>query len=339
MVLSVVIPVYNGSNYINALKEILKKNIYPEAEFVIVNDGSKDNTEELLHKLCEEVENTRIITKENGGVSTARNVGIQNAAGEYIWFVDSDDSIKEGSVQKVCQIIQSGCDLYVFDANRRKGNAESLIENFEKTEAFTEKLRAAEIMMENIMTKTYTNAVWNKVFKKEIIISHNVQFPVGVINGEDTCFLLDYCDKIKSVEYIKDSFYLYVIQSGSAANNIRPETVKGFMPIHRKKIEYCEKYGLSEVEKHIRKGFVNKLFRAFFHMKRNKKVNNKALKTCINDVVQDELIRSEVKATGSSCKGLLNLYYKMHMNKNVNGIYMLVSAMGFAYGIKRHIKK
>jgi len=338
-VLSVVTPIYNGSEYAENLIKLLKENQHSGVEFVVVDDGSRDNTAQLMEKLSEGMDNFRLIKKENGGVSTARNKGIECAEGEYIWFVDADDGIEPGSVERICKFVSSGADFYIFDAKAVTGEKELLLESFEKKEGFVQHEGSAELMMENLMTNTHTNAVWNKVFKSSIIKEEGISFPVGIINGEDTMFLLDYCDKIKSMEYIKESLYIYVLRQGSAANNIRPETVKGFVPVYSKKISYCEKYGLKAIEEQIRKGFVNKMLRAFFHIKRNKKVDNKSLKECIKTVVSDEFIRAEFEKQGNVFKGTVKTYYKMHMKKNVNGIYRLVSMMAFAYGIKRLIKK
>ena len=337
--LSVVIPVYNGSEYIESLMSLLKENQHPEVEFVVVDDGSKDNSGKLIEQFSEGIANFSLISKENGGVSTARNSGIENARGDYIWFVDADDIIETGTTEKICKSLETGHDFYVYDSKYEIGEKIHDLESFKGVSAFEKNDGASALMMENLMTETHTNAVWNKVFKREIIMHNNVRFPEGVINGEDTCFLLDYCDKIKDIKYVKESIYLYIIRQGSAANNIRPETVKGFVPVYEKKIGYCQKYGLAEVENHIRKGFVNKMLRAFFHMKRNVKVNNNSLKDCISRVVADEYIRGEFEKLGNVFSGTIKKYYKMHMNKNVNGIYRMVTLMAFVYGIKRLLKK
>ncbi len=339
MLLSVIIPVYNGKDYIQDLMEQIKRNVCTNTEFIVVNDGSGDNSEELICKFSAGIENFRLISKENGGVSTARNVGMENACGEYIWFVDADDIIEAGAVESICTRLESGLDLYVFDSQYETQGRVFELESFTNRQAFEQTEDSAALMMKNLMTETHTNAVWNKVFKREIIEKYKIEFPAGVINGEDTCFLLDYCDKIQSLEYVKESIYLYIIRQGSAANNIRPETVKGFVPVYEKKIFYSEKYGLKDVEEHIRKGFVNKMLRAFFHMKRNAKVNNEALKECIKTVVSDEFTRKEFEKTGCSYRGTVKLYYRMHMRKNVKGIYSLVSAMAFVYNLKRKFVK
>lgn len=339
MLLSVVIPVYNGSEYISDLMKLIRQNECTDVEFIVVNDGSKDDSEELIREQSKGIGNFRFISKENGGVSTARNAGIDSALGKYIWFVDADDTVEEATTEKICKKLETGYDMYVFDSKYEISGKVHDLESFRGFGAFEKTEGAASLMMENLMTETHTNAVWNKVFKRDIIVKNNVRFPVGIVNGEDTCFLLDYCDKIQSMEYIKESYYLYIIRPGSAANNIRPETVKGFVPVYRKKIGYCIKYGLSEVETHIRNGFVNKMLRAFFHMKRNKNVDNRALKACIETVVSDEFVRSEFEKQGGTLKGSLKLYYNLHMKKNVNGINSLVSLMAFAYNIKRKFKR
>lgn len=339
ILLSVVVPIYNGSAYVKGLIEQIRENLCEEVEFVLVNDGSTDNTAELLGVLCRDTEHIKIVSKENGGVSSARNCGIKNSLGKYIWFVDADDMFGCDAVREACGFVKQNSELYVFDAVCEKNGKATVIEGFEHAEPFKNDTDAAKIMMRNIMTSTKTNAVWNKVFKREIIEKYDVKFPVGVINGEDTMFLLDYCDKIENVCYIKKSLYRYIIHNGSAANNIRPQTVKGFASIYGKKTEYCKKYELNDITEHIQKDFPRKLMRAFFHIKRNKKVNNKALKECIREITEDEFVRGEIEKSVDTLKGTVKLYGKMHIKKNVFGIYSLVSAMAVAYNTKRRFVK
>ena len=98
MFLSVVVPVYNVERYVgDCLCSLLNQ---PESlcEIIVVNDGTKDNSMEIVHKLVNGYTNVRIINQENKGLSEARNAGLRHALGEYVWFVDSDDTILENAV-------------------------------------------------------------------------------------------------------------------------------------------------------------------------------------------------------------------------------------------------
>lgn len=113
MFLSVVVPVYNVERYVgDCLCSLLNQ---PESlcEIIVVNDGTKDNSMEIVHKLVNGYTNVRIINQENKGLSEARNAGLRHALGEYVWFVDSDDTILENAVEYLHDIVDTyPCDVY-----------------------------------------------------------------------------------------------------------------------------------------------------------------------------------------------------------------------------------
>ena len=340
MKLSVIIPVYNGSKYIDNLIKMIKENQHLETEFIVVDDGSTDDSEELLISLSKGMERFRVIHKCNGGVSTARNLGIENACGEYIWFIDVDDAIVQGSIENICRLVESNKDLYLFDVNYMSNGKINKLESLENVNPFELEENANTYMLKNIMTTTRCNAVWNKVFKRELIMKNRIEFPVGITNGEDTVFLLNYYDKIRSMKYIKNIFYLYIIHPGSAANNIGPETLKSVIEYYKQKVEYCKKYHMKDIEDYVRQDFVNTVFRTLFHIKCNKKIKgNKKLKDCIEFTVEDNFIRSEYIKVGNNFDGELKLYYYLYIKKRVVMIYWLISFLAIGYSAKKVVVK
>lgn len=120
IILSIVVPVYNVEKYIeNCLNSIIE-NYCNGIEVILVDDGSKDNSSLICDRYVEKYDYISVIHKENGGLSSARNAGIKKAKGKYIWFVDSDDYIKKGSIKKIIDytanntdlILASYCDIY-----------------------------------------------------------------------------------------------------------------------------------------------------------------------------------------------------------------------------------
>ena len=119
MFLSVIIPVYNAEKYVaESLDSLLKQDLpFEEYEIICVNDGSKDGSLAVLQNYAEKHPNIRIIDKENGGVTTARNAGLEVAKGDFIWFFDADDLAKENILNKLKAMIpETGCDRIVFGA-------------------------------------------------------------------------------------------------------------------------------------------------------------------------------------------------------------------------------
>ncbi len=338
-VLSVIVPVYNAGQFINELIELFGCCKNNNVEFIFVDDGSKDNSYEIIQKAISKDCRMKVIHKENGGVSTARNLGITVAAGQYIWFVDADDSVEECAVDRICEMTASGLDLYVFDAVSVGQNKRSLLCGFEG-EGFTLVADAATFMLESFMTSSKGSAVWNKVLKKEIITENSIMFPEGITNGEDGMFLMDYYDKIQSVQYVKQALYYYVNNGGSATGNIRPETFNSYIAAYKKRMDYAEKYNLEAVKAELRKQLVQANFRRFTHIKRNKKIKDKnALKRCIQDITENDYITEEYKKVGNIFKGKIKRYYDLHMKKNINGIYSMVCLQAMEYDLKAFIFK
>ena len=119
MFLSLIIPIYNAEKYLPECLDSLLAQDLPAEEFeiVCVNDGSKDDSLSVLQNYAASYPNIRIINKENGGVTTARNAGLEAALGEFIWFIDADDLIKENCLGRLKALVpEKGCDRIVFGA-------------------------------------------------------------------------------------------------------------------------------------------------------------------------------------------------------------------------------
>ena len=119
MFLSFIIPIYNAERYLSeCLNSLLAQDLVAdEYEIVCVNDGSKDGSLSVLRDFADRYPNIRIIDKENGGVTTARNAGLEAASGDFIWFIDADDLIQENILAKLKAMVpEGGCDRIVFGA-------------------------------------------------------------------------------------------------------------------------------------------------------------------------------------------------------------------------------
>lgn len=113
--LSIIIPVYNVEKYVGRCLESCLDQDLPkdEYEIIVVNDGTQDNSVQVIEKYIKPENNVTLIHRENGGLSAARNTGLKHAQGEYVWFVDSDDWIEKDSLSKLIQYIKK-YDLDVF---------------------------------------------------------------------------------------------------------------------------------------------------------------------------------------------------------------------------------
>jgi len=101
VIISIVVPVYNVEEYLEICLKSIIDNYQDGIEIILVDDGSQDNSSLICDKYSNDYEYIKVKHKKNGGLSSARNVGINESTGKYIWFVDSDDYIKQGSIEKI----------------------------------------------------------------------------------------------------------------------------------------------------------------------------------------------------------------------------------------------
>ena len=218
--LSVIIPVYNLENYIeNCVYSLEKQDFLPEEyEIICVNDGSIDQSEERIRKLQEQYTNIRLINQKNSGVSAARNTGIQNAQGEYIWFVDGDDLVRPDCLGKLYRTAADNqldklLFRYCFIHNQQ-----------EYREKIQEALAPApELLMgENGWTFAGDkrlpewNIACNYWIRREVLLKYHLSFPVHVTFGEDKEFAywMDHCTG--KAGCLQQEIYFYLIREDSA---------------------------------------------------------------------------------------------------------------------------
>jgi len=157
---SIIIPVYNVQDYLVRCLDSVVNQTYNNIEILIINDGSTDNSKEIIQDYKEKYSNIIFYDQTNAGQASARNKGIKECSGEYILFVDSDDWIELNCVEECVQaLISSYSDLVIFDINTIKSN--SIIKQVTGTNIFDSE-----------------SVPWNKMYKKELWEGH--QFPEGV---------------------------------------------------------------------------------------------------------------------------------------------------------------
>lgn len=201
--ISVIVPVHNGQNYIEKCIDSIIGQTYPALEIIIVNDGSTDGTADVCKKLSnkhtDSVENhTRlvtVVTQEKSGVSAARNNGITKACGEYISFVDADDRLKPDMLQKLYDDMistgsdVSGCKFTQWESEEQWDEvcrSKSELESIDKEIlcVFNSSEYAEQIIEGN-------SRCWSKLYKRSMIIESGVRFSEAITIGEDMLFLAE----------------------------------------------------------------------------------------------------------------------------------------------------
>jgi glycosyltransferase involved in cell wall biosynthesis len=217
--ISVIITAFNVQKYIiNTVQSVLSQTLR-EIEVIVVDDGSKDDTAQLLDEIAKTDDRLIVIHKENGGVSAARNSGLAIAAGEYILFVDGDD-----------QLLPNACELLYARAVTEK--TEIVVSDFMcKNEVTSEEFQRSggEFSLldgkdygELLLQPFYSVAIWNKLIKKSLFTENNISYPVGISMGEDLVTLFELACCARKVAKLNEPTLVYLEREGSLVTTISP---------------------------------------------------------------------------------------------------------------------
>jgi glycosyltransferase involved in cell wall biosynthesis len=224
MILSVIVPVYNCKGFLPALGETAAALEGESWEMILVDDGSTDGSGPVCDDLARSNPRIRVIHKENGGVSTARNAGLDAAAGEYIGFLDADDAAKPHMYR---MLIESACthgsDMVMGGYEKVAADCRSPVSiPFGPVVAGEEIRRIAWAMafwggwLEGKQLPTLYGSVWPNLYRADLIRAHDLRFPVGIAIGEDLLFNLAYLAHVKTVSVVNEPLYEYNIANSSA---------------------------------------------------------------------------------------------------------------------------
>lgn len=187
--LSVIVPMYNCAPVIVRCLDSID---YQDCEIIVVNDGSKDNGAEIVEKYAATHPNVRLINKSNGGVSSARNLGIQEAVGKYISFIDADDYIVSGGLERIVTLAEE------HNADVVKFKNKNVIDTSEQDKSsVSETPISIEITTGDGVLKRHDISdyiVWDGIYRHTIIVENNVLFKTDLCLREDDTFMgMLYC--------------------------------------------------------------------------------------------------------------------------------------------------
>ena len=214
--ISVIVPCYNCQDTIKECYNSIKQSIDSvlSHEIILINDGSTDNTQFILDEIKVTDKNVVVINQENKGVSAARNIGLRNAKGKYISFVDSDDSILEEYYTKMVAPLKEdlSLDLVICDYSSSGLSKEDIL-NISINNIYEEGLKSKGSF------EKLRGYIWNKIYKRNILVDNNIIFDEEVRFCEDLGFNLIYLKYIKNVKIIPEKLYRYDIQTTDTLGN------------------------------------------------------------------------------------------------------------------------
>lgn len=196
--ISVIIPVFNGENYIEKAVSSVINQTYTNYEIIVVNDGSVDNTREIVNKMVSKKENIKLINKENAGVSVARNIGIREATGAYLTFLDADDKLECTALELMLKCIVS------YDADICVAKVEPNISG-----DYTCLYTYEDCVKLCIEDNPLIYACHGKLYKTQSLKDRNIEFPVGVQAHEDSYFVFNCFYNGLNMAWLNHELYCY----------------------------------------------------------------------------------------------------------------------------------
>lgn len=207
---SIIVPIYNAEKYLKECLESILNQTYKNIEIFLINDGSVDKSKEICEYYSKKYSNIKLINKKNEGVSKARNIGIKEAKGKYIFFCDSDDIMFPKQIEKlVTNLIATDSELSICSFINFFDNYIEIEKNNKNFKL--EKILDKDKMIETIIfKKEYSGYLWNKLFKLDIIKSKKqILFDEKINIVEDQLFVLEYIANIKSLCVTNEELYGY----------------------------------------------------------------------------------------------------------------------------------
>lgn len=249
--ISVIIPVYNSEKTIIRTLDSILKQTYKNYEVIIVNDGSSDNSLNIINQFCEGKKNFLVKNIENNGVSNARNVGIDNSSGDYLVFLDSDDWVDNDYFENIINDI-NGFDLIVYSFRTNNNNSIKTIFYNENIDNSISKIEFCKLLTKY---RLFAN-VTNKVFLREKV--NTIRFDTSTNLGEDYEFVMHYFININNYKYINKSFYNYDLTTGNLGFGNKKNTyeLKSKGIIRKLELYNMYNYNLSDVYNDFVKAFV-----------------------------------------------------------------------------------
>ena len=208
MKISVIVPVYNTEKYLNKCLDSILAQTFTDFELLLIDDGSTDNSGKICDEYAAKDNRVKVFHKENGGVSRARNLGLDNASGEYLSFIDSDDYIRPEMYAELLAVADKyNVDLVTSDLEincKIINNGDLPSNKVIDIDYVIKKLRPAFTFNNSMAIMEFKN----KIFRKDVVA--HCRFPEGICFQEDLIYMVQVYCAVKTVYYLAEAYYEYV---------------------------------------------------------------------------------------------------------------------------------
>ena len=301
--ISIVIPIYNVEKYLSNCIESITNQSFQNYEMILVNDGSKDSSLEICYKYKKNNNKIKIVNKENGGLSSARNAGIKIAKGKYIVFIDPDDEIDKNYFNTLYTIAEeNNCDFVV-------GNYVIVPGGQKVTSGYNYNtvLNGKDFILsnKNIHTRNDLCFVWRNIYKLDIIKKNNIKFNEEVFIGEDVIFNIEFFLKSKKGYATDKIIYYYRVDNPNSLMraSYKPKLESSLIKQYEIRKKLSIDYHLLN-NKDYRKDMANYYIKNIYTMIINnlRNGNQENIEEKIIDIINYKMFKDNTKILGFSYK-------------------------------------
>lgn len=285
---SIIVPIYNAEKYIAKCIESIINQTFSNYELILINDGSTDNSIQIIKNYEKKYDNIKVFNNKNRGVSYTRNFGLKNATGKYIMFVDADDFLENNCLENLLCNIEDG-DIIISNYYRYYGKNKKILKNGN----IGNKVLGLDEFKEYFFyyyRKNITNSPCARLYRKCIIDKYNLEFDEDYSLGEDLIFNLNYLKYVHKIVFVNDYLYYYRLTPNSLSNKF----IINYLNIKMKLIKYIEDFLYSNNERNeyidnainaekcnVIIGTIQNLFLP------NSKLNNNEIRVRISEIIEN----------------------------------------------------
>jgi len=328
--ISIIVPFYNSGKLITNTVHSIKKQKENNFEVIFINDGSQDNSRDILKELLKDSNfKYRLIDKENEGVSIARNFGIKEAKGKYLFFLDADDAIHEDLIKELTKKLKnSGSFDIIYWGWDRVDSSGNVIDKYDD---HYEYIKNSDSFIKDYMLHNFWICIGSALYKKKFIISNNIFFPEKIFFAEDVNFIFKALLKANSITCIEKSLHFNYSHSLSITNKFnlkRLHTIKAIFLL-----ENILKEGTEEKEifknKFKPEFYWNMINGLLLFDKKDRKTKKIIIRLIKNKLIRKELKKRSFESIKGRIRKMIILYFP----------YMYISTFKQISKIKSHLFK
>lgn len=264
MFFSIVVPVYNVEKYLRECIDSILSQTFTDFELILVDDGSKDNSPLICDEYAQKDGRIKVIHKQNGGLSDARNVGTNEAKGSYIVYIDSDDYYCDNDfLTKLHQkAYETDADVIAYKFKKYLEVKNEFVECTFNCPDFNKKESLAKRIDYLVKQDAFYCSAWSKSFKRSIVSENNIEFEKGLL-GEDQEWYYHLLLKISSIEFLDEPFVVYRQRSNSITSSWKIKNLKDCVYIIEK---WSKKIQNSELDNNYKNSLLNSVAKLYCNL-------------------------------------------------------------------------